>query len=197
MLRPPPNDTDTASLIARFARGDRGALDLLYRAEAAPVYRFALAMCGNAAWSADATQDAFVQLAERPKAYDSAKGPLRAWLCGIARHKLLARWREAQGHWTRDDEGDEADEAIEDEGASSPEAELVVAQDTQALWAAIRGLPWPFREAIVLVDLQERPYAEAAQIAGVELNTLRTRLHRGRQRLAQALAPQPAEVPHE
>jgi len=40
---------------------------------------------------------------------------------------------------------------------------------------------------IVLVDLQERAYAEAARIAGVELNTLRTRLHRGRARLLAAL----------
>jgi len=43
------------------------------------------------------------------------------------------------------------------------------------------------REALVLVDLQERSYAEAAQVAGVELNTLRTRLHRGRARLADLL----------
>ena len=196
MFRRTPTETDTASLIARFARGDRQALDLLYRAEAAPVYRFALAMCGNEAWSADATQDAFVQLAEQPRAYDVNKGPLRAWLCGIARHKLLARWREAQGHWFHEDE---ADEEVVDDGTPSPESVLVQAQDTQTLWAAIRALPWAFREAIVLVDLQERPYAEAAQVAGVELNTLRTRLHRGRRRLAQALAPQPqtAEVLHE
>ncbi|MBI5279007.1 MAG: RNA polymerase sigma factor [Burkholderiales bacterium] len=189
-----PTDTDTATLVERFARGDAHALDLLYRAEAAQVYRFALAMCGNPAWSADATQDAFVQLAEQPRSYDSAKGPLRAYLCGIARHKLLARWREAQGHWVAEDEGDEApDEAAH----ATPEVELVRSQDTQALWAAIRALPWAFREALVLVDLQERPYAEAAQVAGVELNTLRTRLHRARQRLALALAAPTEEIRHE
>jgi RNA polymerase sigma-70 factor, ECF subfamily len=52
-----------------------------------------------------------------------------------------------------------------------------------------------FREAVVLVDIQERTYTEAAQIAGVEINTLRTRLHRARKRLAQALTPVPTEVP--
>ena len=55
------------------------------------------------------------------------------------------------------------------------------------MWAALRRLPAPFREAIVLVDLQERPYAEAARIAAVEVNTLRTRLHRGRAKLAALL----------
>jgi RNA polymerase sigma-70 factor (ECF subfamily) len=51
----------------------------------------------------------------------------------------------------------------------------------------MRALPAPFREALVLVDMQERPYAEAAAIAGIELNTLRTRLHRARLKLAALL----------
>src|SRR4029078_4360 len=64
------------------------------------------------------------------------------------------------------------------------EATLIGAQSLDALWAAIRALPWPFREALVLVDLQEWPYADAARIAGIELNTLRTRVHRAPPRLA-------------
>jgi len=183
-----PPESDAASLVSRLARGDRQALDLLYRAEAAQVYRYAFAVCGNTAWSADATHDAFIHLAEQPAGYDSAKGPLRAYLCGIARHKLLARWREPHG--TLDEDEDDDGEP----GMDSPEAQLVRAQDERALWDAIRQLPWPFREALVLVDLQERPYAEAAQIAGIELNTLRTRVHRARQRLAQALSTQFKEI---
>jgi RNA polymerase sigma-70 factor (ECF subfamily) len=53
--------------------------------------------------------------------------------------------------------------------------------------AGLRALPAPFREALLLVDLQERPYAEAARIAGIEVNTLRTRLHRARLKLAALL----------
>ncbi|WP_395686756.1 RNA polymerase sigma factor [Caenimonas koreensis] len=179
-----------AELVARVAAGDRDALGLVYRAEAGEIYRFALAMCGNPAWSADATQDAFIELAEGAGAYDPARGPLRAWLCGIARHRQLARWRESVPSLEFDvADDDEAHERNGDTHVPAPEVELARSQDTAALWRAIRELPLGFREAIVLVDLQERPYAEAAQIAGVELNTLRTRVHRGRQRLAQALAP--------
>jgi RNA polymerase sigma-70 factor (ECF subfamily) len=177
MRWPRRRPTDESDLTGRLAAGDRQALDLVYRAEAGEVYRFALAMCGNPAWSADAVQDAFVQLAEKPGGYDRTQGPLRAYLCGIARHRLLARWREASPFATH-----------------APEADLSRTQDTQALWREIARLPWVFREALVLVDMQERTYAEAAQIAGVEVNTLRTRLHRARHRLAQALAPAP-EVP--
>ena len=181
--------SEPTSLVSRLARGDRQALDLVYRAEGAEVYRYALAMCGNPAWSADATQDAFVQLAEHTAGYDASKGPLRAWLCGIARHKLLARWRDARGESPAGEPDDEEAGPEHDYAHASPEGELARTQDTEALWRAIRELPWGFREALVLVDLQERSYAEAAQIAGVELNTLRTRVHRARQRLARALAP--------
>jgi RNA polymerase sigma-70 factor (ECF subfamily) len=191
MRWPRRRPTDESDLTGRLAAGDRQALDLVYRAEAGEVYRFALAMCGNPAWSADAVQDAIVQLAEKPGGYDRMQGPLRAYLCGIARHRLLARWREATPYATLDEE----DEGAADVPAThAPEADLARTQDTQALWREIARLPWVLREALVLVDLQERTYAEAAQVAGVEVNTLATRLHRARQRLAQALAPAP-EVP--
>lgn len=74
------------------------------------------------------------------------------------------------------------------EAGASPEALLVRAQTGAQVWAALRRLPAPQREALVLVDLRERPHADAARIAGVELDTLRTRLHRARLKLAALLA---------
>lgn len=174
---------DDASLARRLAAGDRLALAVAYEREAPAVYRYALGLCGNAAWAADATQDAFIALASRPATFDAARGTLGAWLAGVARHALLAHWRGAKGLSPLD--------AVDDDAAEPPElsidALLVRKQDSDALWAAIRALPWPFREALVLVDLQERPYEQAAAIAGIELNTLRSRLHRARARLAAQL----------
>jgi RNA polymerase sigma-70 factor (ECF subfamily) len=165
-----------AKALAALRVGNRQAIAVLYEAEAPRVYRYALALAGNAAWAADATQDAFVALALRPHTYDASRAPLGAWLAGVARHALAAQWRQALDHEPLPD-----DDAAEDL--------LVRAQDGDAVWAALRQLAPTFREAVVLVDVQERPYAEAAAIAGVELNTLRTRLHRGRQKLALLLAP--------
>jgi len=181
----PAERRDDATLARRLAAGDRGALALAYEREAPAVYRYALGLCGNAAWAADATQDAFIALAARPATFDATRGTLGAWLAGVARHALLAHWRGAKGLSSLDDIGDDA--------GDSPSAELAIdtllvrRQDSAALWAAIRALPWPFREALVLVDLQERPYEQAAAIAGIELNTLRSRLHRARARLAAQL----------
>jgi RNA polymerase sigma-70 factor, ECF subfamily len=175
---------DDAALARRVAEGDRDALATAYARESGAVYRYALALCGNAAWAADATQDAFIALASRPATFDAARGTLGAWLAGVARHALLAQWRGANGRSAIDDVDDSADAG---DSELSADTLLVHRQDLAALWAAIRALPWPFREALVLVDLQERRYDEAAAIAGVELNTLRSRLHRARARLAAQL----------
>lgn len=184
----PPGDC--TALLRRLASGDRTALDALYRQEAGAVYRYALALCRNAAWAADVTQDAFVALASQPAAFDPARGSLGAWLAGTARHALLALWRDAGRHQPWPDDEGAADAGAADPATPlpvSPEALLVREQDIEGLWAALRSLPWAFREAVVLVDLQGRPYAEAAQIAGIDLNTLRTRVHRGRLKLAAVL----------
>jgi len=95
-----------------------------------------------------------------------------------------------RAHWRRtlsEEPLPEGDDNAADATAEWPESLLVRAEGTQALWRALRELPAPFREPLVLVDLQERPCAEAAQVAGIAINTLRTRLHRGRQRLAALL----------
>jgi len=201
---------DTAALVQGIVRGEAAALDTLYRRESGPVYRYALALCANPAWAADATQDAFVALALRPGGFDATRGTLGAYLAGVARHALAARWRQA-GHECPLELGPEP-AAIHDEvsgggseggatgaaagltHAASPEALLVRRQDGAAIWQALYALPAVFREALVLVDVQERPYAEAARIAGIELNTLRTRVHRARMKLAAALGALRGEI---
>lgn len=191
-----PRRDDARTLAQRVAAGDAAALSDLYRSEAGPVYRYVLALCANPGWAADATQDAFVAFAERPGDYDASRGTPGAYLAGMARHALLAMLRRTrmEAPLPEEDSGEEGRGPGLHEQVH-PESLQVRAQDSAALWVALRQLPWGFREAVVLVDLQERPYAEAARIAGVELNTLRTRLHRGRARLAAALNAAPGESP--
>jgi RNA polymerase sigma-70 factor, ECF subfamily len=182
---PPPDGDDDAALARRVAARESSALDAVYRRDAGAIYRYVLALAGNADWAADATQQAFVDFADRPGGFDAARGPLAAYLAGMARHHLMRLWRERPAAEPASEDGDEAGTAALHH--ATPEALLVRRQDTQALWSALAALPWPHREALVLVDLQHRSYADAAAIAGIELNTLRTRVHRARQRLATAL----------
>ena len=182
---------DLLALMARLRRGDAQALEPLYRSESTAVYRYALALCANPAWAADAMQEAFVALASQPQAFDPLRGNLGGWLAGVARHHLLARWREAKREVLDEDALEPEDAPLTD----TPENRLIDAQDQAAVWQAIQALPWPFREALVLVDLQERAYVEAARIAGIEINTLRSRLHRARQKLAAALKDLQPQLP--
>ncbi len=111
-------------------------------------------------------------------------------LSGVARHALLARYRRGASEAPHDDDT----LAQWPDAEASPEQLMVQRQDLAQLRQALQALPFVLREAVVLVDLQERPYAEAARIAGCELNTLRTRLHRARLRLA-ARPNRPAHEP--
>lgn len=182
-----PSAGDDAALLARVHAGDADALALLYRRESGAVYRFALALAGDEAAALDAVQEAFATLLRGPQAYEPGRASLGAYLAGIARHQLLSQWREARRHVPLDDLAEEvAHDSVEPMPAS--DARLDEAQQQGRLWAAIRRLSWPQREAVVLVDLQERPYQDAAAIAGVSVDVLRTRLHRARQRLADQLA---------
>jgi RNA polymerase sigma-70 factor (ECF subfamily) len=182
---------DSAALWGLLGAGEAAALDELYRREAAPVYRYTLALCGNAAWAADATQEAFTALASKPRGFDPARGALGAYLAGVARHALAAQRRALRLEVPMPED----DELVEPGAEASPEQLLIAMQDSAEVWAALRQLPAPFREALVLVDLQDRPYAEAAYIAGIGLNTLRTRLHRARQKLAALLRPAHRSTP--
>ena len=182
---------DAVGLWTRAVAGDAAALDALYRQESGPVYRYALALCGNEAWAADALQDAFLALLHQPQGFDAAKGSVGAYLCGVARHHLLASRRDRL-HGAQEIGADE-DNLDEDQWARDPQDQLLRLQSLQSLHEALAALPWAQREALVLVDLQERDYAQAAAIAGIPVNTLRTRLLRGRRRLHAVLAAPPSQ----
>lgn len=198
--------SDEAALLRSVLQGDPAALTLLYRRESGPVYRYALALAGDEAAALDAMQEAFTQLLMQPQGFEPGRGTLGAYLAGIARHQLLARFREAR-RFVALLQADGSDDEDSDEPAPcspSPQAEAVLpacdqpldaTQQQQHLWAAIRRLSWAQREALVLVDLQERSYEEAAAVAGVSVGVLRTRLHRARTRLADLLQTEPGAAP--
>jgi len=169
-----------AALTARLACRDATALDPLYRRHRAGVYRFALLWSGQPAIAADVTQDVFVHLLTHADAFDPTRGALLSWLLGIARN--FARRRTG----TRPDD-EPLDDELESPALDAPEAASILRQDLEALRRAIAALPPHYRDVVVLVELAERSYAEVAAICGCELNTVRSRLSRGRTLLARWL----------
>lgn len=176
-------EPDDATLVSRIAAGDRAALGHVYARESGRVYRYALAMTHNAEVAADVTQDTFMNFARNCTKYDATRGPLQAYLVGITRHAVLSTWQVDKRYV------DQTPEELDEPGNEADPSDALISRESSAqLMAALARLPAMFREAIVLVELQEYSYIDAARIAGIELNTLRTRLFRAKQKLVKLLA---------
>jgi len=179
-----------AGLAARVAMGDAEALAPLYARHKAAVYRFALLWSGQAAVAADVTQDVFVHLLAHAASYDPARGPLAPWLLGIARN-LVHRRTGADARYVAND--DDAGHDLPSPDAP-PDAALELRRDLDRLRAAIASLPPHYRDVLVLVELAERSYADAAAICGCEINTVRSRLSRARAHLVRWWHPGQADA---
>jgi len=176
------------SLFARMRQGDEEAFVALYRRHKDAVYRFALLRTGSAAQAADVTQETFLLLMTRPGQYDPARGSIGAWLCGVARN-LARRESAAREDATDPDElagdGVDAPGLVETHGP----AERVLANETaEQVRAALAGVAPHYRDVLILCELSELSYAEAAQVCGIDIGTVRSRLSRARAQFADRLA---------
>ena len=167
-------------LLRRAARGDEESFTLLYRKHQASLYRFALRMTGSP-WSAEEiVQDVFLTLIREPKKYDPERGAVGAFLFGITRNRVLKHLERAPRELPLEDpeSGDMRVRDIADHANPGIWAEKQerIAQVRDALLT----LPAEFREALVLCELEELSYEEAARLSQCPIGTIRSRLHRGR-----------------
>lgn len=169
--------------MSRARAGDREAFAALYRRCRPSVYRFVAHMTGSASAVDDIVQDVFLAAITRIDQYDPSRGPVTAWLLGIARNHAR-RWQHRR-RWL-------SLTAAEDPARSwvtpDPFADVWRRRDEAALKRALLDLPLRFREVVVLCDLQDVPYDEAARVLRCPVGTVRSRLHRGRARLLQTLS---------
>jgi RNA polymerase sigma-70 factor (ECF subfamily) len=186
LMSEPFEPTSDDVLLARIAAGAGGALAALFRRRQADVYRFALHMSGAAAVAEDVTQDVFLIVMRDAARYEPGRSTVAAWLCGIARNCVRQRL-ERDGKWeSLDDEaaGEDAQAAVHPD----PLAELTRSERVAMLRRAVIALPVRYREVVVLCDLEELTYAEAADALACAIGTVRSRLHRARTMLAARLA---------
>lgn len=167
-------------LLARSAAGDEEAFAALYRRRQGPVYRHALRMTGNPAGAEEVTQEVFLAVIRQPESFDSARGTVGSWLFGMARKHVLKRMEKDRRSVPLDDTAEE--EAAGDTGVLE---EIVSEEALEGLRRALLSLPPRYREAVMLCDLEELSYEEAAAAMGCAVGTVRSRLHRGRALLAE------------
>src|SRR5688572_26332877 len=171
-------------LIARVAAGDRDAFAALYRECRPDIYRFSLHMCGSPAVAEDVVQDVFLAVIEQARRYRPGRSGVMPWLLGIARNHVR-RWRHRRPFVPLP--GDETRDGRRLASENDPVGELARQRHEAALGRALLTLPARYREVIVLCDLQEIDYEAAAAALGCAVGTVRSRLHRGRARLAREM----------
>lgn len=176
-------------LLLKAARGDEAAFLLLYERHRTPVFRFACRMLGSPQQAEDVTQECFLSILRRPEAFRAERASLRTYLCAIARHLALKLLRK-RGQETVVDEPpvDAGDPAP----GPRPGDQLQAVLDDEAAGAvrrAVEALPPLQREAVVLFEYQEMSLADIAAVCETDVGTIKSRLHRARERLRRTLTP--------
>jgi RNA polymerase sigma-70 factor (ECF subfamily) len=175
------------TLLAKMRQGDEEAFVALYRRHKDAVYRFAMLLSGSAMHAADITQETFLQLLTAPGSYDPARGSLAAWLCGVARN--LARRAAGEREDPTDPEALHDDEAPHESQVDNvtPLERILANETAEQVRRALASIPPHYRDVLVLCELSDMSYAEAAQVCGIDIGTVRSRLSRARAQLAERL----------
>jgi RNA polymerase sigma-70 factor (ECF subfamily) len=184
-MTPGTADTDHHLLI-RLRKGDEQAFVALYRKRQGAIYRFALHMSGSAQAAEDVTQDVFLALLREECGFDPSRGTVSGYLFGIARKLVLRQMERGRGDVPL--EGGAEDAAIPELAVNDDVlSRLTHREGIEALRRAVVTLPRRYREVVVLCDLEEVDYAEAAVILNCPIGTVRSRLHRARALLLEKL----------
>lgn len=179
---------DDRALADAIRRGDERAFDALVDLETRAVYRSCLRILGRSHDAEDVTQEAFVTAFRLIHTY-RGDGPLRAWLLRIATRQALRRL--AQRRPTLD--VDAVPEPWLADRSADPPRVAEAGEHREAVRRAVAELPEPYREVVVLRFFAELSLAEVADATGRPINTVKTHLRRGLERLRPMVAGEDAD----
>jgi RNA polymerase sigma-70 factor (ECF subfamily) len=186
-------DLTDEQLLTQALAGDEDAFAALYRRRQGPIFRFALHMSGSHQMAEEVTQDVFLFLIQRGGDFDPERGALGAFLFGVARNYVRRALERSYPE-------NVLSSPVEDEESSlmvecDPSEGIARRQTSVAVWKAVLSLPEHYREVVVLCDLHEQSYADAAEAMGCAIGTIRSRLHRAHDMLSKKLQHSAATAP--
>jgi RNA polymerase sigma-70 factor (ECF subfamily) len=182
-------DLSDDQLLRLMLAGDEDALAQLYCRRQASVYRFALQMSGSTSIAEDVTQEVFLFLMREGNVFDPARGSVGAFLLGVARNHVLRRLRVEHLLSPLTDDHDDDGTVLPSGAELGVLDDLTRAETIETVRRAVLSLPPKYREVVVLCELQDVSYVEAAEILGCAIGTVRSRLHRARALLLAKLRP--------
>jgi RNA polymerase sigma-70 factor (ECF subfamily) len=189
--------TEDLALLTEMRGGNAAAFETLFRRHQAPLYRFALLRCGSAETAADIVQEIFMSLLSNTLKFDPARGVLQGFLFGVARN--LALKREAAQIRLVSRKNNDAEDAgdIEDiliDPAPQPSQRLLDQEQAETVRRALQRLAPHYRDVVILYEMHDMTYVEIAQICGIDIGTVRSRLSRARAKLVELLQPDFPEI---
>jgi RNA polymerase sigma-70 factor (ECF subfamily) len=182
-------------LVERHRCGDAQAFDEVYERFGEMVYNLALRLASDREDAADLTQEIFLRIYRHLGSF-GGRSSLKTWIFRVAvnhcRDRLSRHFVETRpiDEW----EG-ERGPAFADP-ARGPEELALAADDGRRIAEGLAGLPQAFREAVVLRDLEGLSYEEIAEVLGIRVGTVRSRIARGREQLRILLEKGSHETPH-
>lgn len=174
-------------LITKALNGDAGAFGEIYLTLRGSIYGFAYRMLKETSLAEDVTQEAFMFLLNNPHRFDSTRGELLPFLCGVARNKIIQHLRK---HSTKFEFYEEDLTKFDElDFARNPLEVLLKEELNEKIEEIIDNLPPTQREVLILREIEGLSYSEIADITDAELGQVKIRLHRARKSLANELRP--------
>jgi len=185
-------DTDRG-LIQRAQRGDKDSLALLYVRYHRKILNYLYRFCGNRSTAEELTQETFVRMVEHLHRYRPT-GSVGGWIYRIARNLALNHLRDRPKIYevsldeplTLEDDTVDLKEAVAGKGPQPDEEAARVEKEVMIQRALLRVSP-VYRDAVVLYDIEGYTYQETAEMLQSSMNTVASRLARGRAQLAAIL----------
>ena len=188
-----PQDSDEDLMLA-YGAGEAGAFDTLYARHKGGVYRYLLRQCRNAGIADELFQDVWMN-AIRVRASYAPTAKFTTWIYTLAHNRLVDHWR-ATGQMKiasiDDDENGEARDIVESipgDANDEPETRALSGELGAQLRDALEALPDEQRDAFLLQYEGGLSLAEIAELTGVGMETVKSRLRYATAKLRSALAP--------
>ncbi len=153
------------------------------------VYRFARSLTRDESDAEDVVQETYLRAFRSWMTFQTGTD-VRRWLFTIARNVFLRSKERGKREVTLDDDGAEAVDAAEAQEnwvRKGLDPILASSELGPAISAALETLPESFRSVVVLVDVEDQSYEDAAEVLGIPVGTVRSRLFRGRKLLQEQL----------
>ncbi len=180
-----PGEQPDDQLASLSKDGSLDAFNMLVERYQQPVYNLCLRLLGNQQGAEDATQEAFLSAYRAISRFQG--GSLRSWLLRIAANQCkdeLRRHKRKYRAGSLEEIFDTIDQPVEvSDPAESPPTRVERAEVARSLQDALMQLPFYQRRAIVLVDVLGYPYDEAAEMCETTTGTIKSRIHRAREKL--------------